>query len=109
MKFFIPNAKDDEQRDSIYSAIIKFAEEQTGWKVKSRKIYRIFYKHNGQRYENKVGEPEKINGVTMGETVFAILESSVTFFVCTPNRCVLRGFPILVGREEIMEIEDFET
>ena len=104
MKFFIPHAENKEQENSVYKATKKFAKETTGWDIKDRKIYHIRYRHNGKYYEAKVGEREEVGG----EEVIVILESEVTFLVCTANRGVVRGMPILVGREEIISITDFE-
>jgi len=39
--------------------------------------------------------------------LIAILESN-TFLLCTPNRGVLRGEPIMVGKREVDYITDFD-
>ena len=104
MKFFIPHAEDKVQEDSVYEATKKFAKETTGWDIKDRKIYYIKWRHGREDCEARVGETQ----MRTGETVMAILESNVTFLVCTPNRGVIRGMPILVGRKEVKLIEDFE-
>lgn len=104
MKFFLPPQKDEKLENEAYDAIKKFAKEITGWDITDRKIYHIKYRHEGKDYEAKIGERE----THQGEIVIAILESTVTFLVCTPNRGVIRGMPILVGREEIISITDFE-
>ena len=98
IKFFLPPQKDDKLENEAYDAIKKFAKETTGWDITDRKIYHIKYHHEGKDYEAKIGERE----TRQGETVIAILESTVTFFVCTPNRGVKRGMPMLVGKEEII-------
>ncbi|MGV8017875.1 MAG: hypothetical protein AB2L26_06780 [Ignavibacteria bacterium] len=108
MKFFIPGAKDENQQNEIYNAIIKFAEEQSGWKVTDRKIYSIKYKHDGNVYLDVVGKHEVKNGREDGEIVFAILKSEVTYLVCTPHRCVLGGVPIYVGENDVISVEDFD-
>ena len=113
MKYFLPPQKDEKLENKAYDAIKKFAKETTGWDITDRttgwditdrKIYHIKYRHEGKDYEAKIGERE----TRQGETVIAILESTVTFLVCTPNRGVKRGMPILVGKEEIISITDFE-
>ena len=43
----------------------------------------------------------------MNEEVVAILES-YTYLVCTYNRGVFRGEPVLVGKEEVKKIINFE-
>lgn len=105
MKFFIPNMQDKpEESEKIYKAIKDFAKETEGWDSTGRRIFRISYHHNGKLYNAEVG---KINNVNH-EPVVAILEST-TYLICTPNRGVIRGEPILVGSEEITSIEDFES
>jgi len=104
MKFFLPSQKDEKLENETYNAIKKFAKETTGWDITDRKIYHIKYRHEGKDYEAKIDERE----TRQGETVIAILESTITFLVCTTNRGVRRGMPILVGKEEIISITDFE-
>ena len=102
MKFFIPKAKDDVQAQEVWDAVKKFAEENLGWDVSDRRIFSIAYQKRGNDYYVEVGKPNPRNG----EIVIAILES-VTYLVCTPNRGVLRGMPILVGESELKDITDF--
>lgn len=104
MKFFIPDLKDSNKEQELYEIIKKFAKETTGWDIKDRKIYYMKWRHGREDCEARVGETQ----MQQGELVMAILESTVTFLVCTPNRGVFRGMPLLVGREEVECIEDFE-
>ena len=57
--------------------------------------------HSLRSYE--VGE----NADSNNETFIAIIESNA-YLICTPNREVLRGMPILVGANEARWVEDFE-
>ena len=50
----------------------------------------------------EVGKPDPRNG----ELVVAILES-IIYLVCTPNRGVLRGMPLLIAESELTDITDF--
>lgn len=103
MKFFIPHAKDKKQAEKVLRGIIKFAEKTIGWNVTNRRIFGLNYTHEGKKYYSEVGKlDDRVN-----EEVIAILES-YTYFVCTPNRGVLRGGPVLVGKEEVNRIIDFE-
>jgi len=43
-----------------------------------------------------------------GEQLVAILESNA-YLLCTMNRGVARGEPILVGKSEVVRIEDFNA
>ena len=101
-KFFIPKAKDDAQAQEVWKSVKKFAEETLDWEVSDRRIFSITYHKHGEDYCVEVGKPDPRNK----ELVIAILES-VTYLVCTPNRGVLRGMPILVGGSEVIDITDF--
>ena len=101
VKFFIPNAKDETQAEEIYQGIKKFAADQVSAPT-DRRIFRIEYQHDGKPSYAEVGKNDPVTK----ELVMAILEG-VPFMVCTPNRGVLRGIPVLVGKDEITDIQDF--
>ncbi len=102
IKFFIPKAKDDTQAQEVWKSVKKFAEETLDWEVSERRIFSITYHKHGKDYYVEVGKPDPRNG----ELVIAILES-ITYLVCTPNRGVIRGMPILIGQSELENITDF--
>ena len=104
MKFFVPFTKDDAQAEEVYGAIRKFNTEQTLGPITSRRIHSICFYHNGNNLTATVGETFE----PTGEPVAAILEGPI-YYVCTPNRGFMRGSPILVGREEIRTITDFDA
>jgi hypothetical protein len=104
VKFFVPHAKDEAQARRVYEASKKFCEDQTGWRILPKKISALRYLHDGREYLAAVGSSDYSEG-----EVLCIFESEVTFFVCTADRGVLRGFPILVGREEVSDIEYFDA
>jgi hypothetical protein len=99
--FFVPGADDPELAEQVWHSTRSFAEEQTGWEVSDRRIFRVEYRHNEQDLESQVGQPEPVTG----ELCVAIFESN-SFLVCTENRGVARGFPILIGTPE--RIVDFD-
>ena len=103
MQFFVPAAKDAEEAEQVWSATKKFAEENLGWPVTDRRIFSLTYEQGGKEFHCEVGQPDPRNG----EVVLIILEST-TYLVCTANRGVIRGEPILVGAEDARRIEDFE-
>lgn len=103
MKFFIPFATDDKQAENVWAATKKFAEENLQWKITDRRIFSIKYTHEGKSYYSEVGKQD----LRTGEVVIAILEST-TFLVCTPNRGVARGEPMLVGINEVESVINFE-
>jgi hypothetical protein len=108
MRFFIPHAKDTEEENKVYESIKKFAKENTAWNIGDRRIFSIDYNHDGKRYYAEVGKVENL----IGEEVIAILESgysnTIVYLVCTPNRGVVRGMPILVGSESVYSMVDFD-
>jgi len=108
MKFFLPHAKNKEQAEKNYEAIKRFAKDTLGWNVKDRRIFRIKYTHDGKNHYAEVGKTEQIEG----EEVIAILESgysdTIVYLICTPNRGVVRGMPILVGENEAYSVVDFD-
>ena len=73
----------------------------------------MLYRHEGKSYDVEVGKPDP----RIGEVVIAILETVKTqedtlpprpYLICTPNRGVMRGEPILIGRDEVLYATDFE-
>ena len=103
MKFFIPKAKDSKHAQEIYNKAKKFCEYQNGWKIRDTKIYVLRYRHNGLEHIAQVGTLDYTNGL-----VVCIFESEVTYLVCTPYRGVVKGHPMLVGRNEVSDIEYFD-
>lgn len=74
MKFFIPAAADDEQAESVYNSIKKFASETTGWKIEDKRIFNIAYYHDGNKYYAEVGKVEDL----ISDLVIAILELAIS-------------------------------
>lgn len=105
MEFFVPEAESPERAVEAWEATRKFAQDTLGWEVGDRRIFRLDYRHGGKSMVAEVGKPDPFIGE---EPIMAILESNA-FLVCTPNRGVLRGMPILVGIEEILKVTDFDS
>ena len=101
-RFFVPGAKDQAEAESVWEATRAFAREQLTWEVSDRRIFQINYQHDGKPYVAEVG----VSDPQTGERVLVILESDA-YLVCTANRGVAGGQPILVGRHEVRTIEDF--
>ena len=108
--FFIPFDKVDDDEDhlekmakNLWDATWKWAQETTGWEVSDRRIFSIKYRHEGRMYYAEVGLPDP----RVEEKVLVILESN-TFLVCTYNRGVRRGGPVLVGKDEATEVTYFK-
>lgn len=92
-KFFLPHATDANEAESVVASTIKFMAEQ-GYQVTDRRFYSVTYTHDGQKYHDVVGKECRL----VGEEVLIILDGGGMFLACTPNRGVLRGNPVLVGK-----------
>jgi len=104
MKFFVPNENDPERAEELYQAIKKFVAETKGVAIGDRRIRSITFRDGGYIVQALVGRPEP----SKGGIVIAILESE-SYLVCTPDRGVLRGEPVMVGKHEVTDSEDFES
>ena len=106
MKFFIPEAKDAAEAEAVYEGLRKFNAEQMSATLSARRIYSVRGTHNAKRFTATVGQSFE----RLQEPVIAILfdEGRKLYFICTPNRGVLRGEPYLSGSNEIDLSEDFE-
>ncbi len=102
MKFFVPSVANEKEAEDLYQATKKFAAENC-WPVTDRRIQTIGFRDKGRLVTAEVGKVEPITG----ETVVAIFESR-SYLVCTPNRGVLRGMPILVGKHEVSSVTVFD-
>ncbi len=102
-RFFVPAATDAAQAERVREAVIMFTKQTTGWDCSNRRIFRIKYRHEGKNYFAQVGE----RCPRVGELVVMILDSK-TYLVCTQHRGVAGGQPVIVGKDEVYEIEDFE-
>jgi len=92
VKFFIPHAKDKKEAEKVFQGIKKFTKKSVGWDATDRRIFSLTYLHDRKKYHSEVGKPDD----RVNEEVVAILES------------VIRGEPVLVGKEEVKRIIDFE-
>jgi len=111
--FFIPGVKEEDKAEAIRVATVKFAEHNGFDDVTDRRIFKLAYRHNGLDYVAQVGLPESIekDGRPMppgDEIVTVILETSILYLVCTMNRGVARGTPIIVGKHDAYSVEDFD-
>ena len=103
MKFFIPGKTDEKEALALYKAIKAFAMDQMNREISEKRIFRLSYVHGGIPGIAEVGKPDP----DTGEIIFAILESD-PYLVCTPNRGVARGMPLLVGVSEVRSIIEFD-
>lgn len=103
MEFFIPFAEDDAQAERVISATSKF----TNHAIPSPRIYSIEYEHHGKRMRARVGEDPDSYYQEIGP-VICILGDDNLLAVCTRDRGVARGEPILVGRQSVFSINYFD-
>jgi hypothetical protein len=100
--FFVPFAETPEMAEEVYASVKAFMLE-VAFRPTERRIYRVDYRHNGRDYVSIVGEQEP-----EGEPVIAIFEAfnpGPVYMICTANRGVLTGGPILAGH--IHSVTDF--
>jgi hypothetical protein len=106
MKFFIPHAKDAAEAESVLSNIAKFV--NTTVPPIGQRIFKLRYTHNGQEMIAEVGKPANSYYREGEQEVIAIIGED-PIMVCLPNRGVIRGGPILVGKDSVIERVFFEA
>ncbi|TGS95267.1 hypothetical protein EN814_16320 [Mesorhizobium sp. M2D.F.Ca.ET.171.01.1.1] len=87
--FFVPAATSDQQAKAVLEAVAKFNHLEN-----PNCFYSISYTQNSKREVAVVGEHHVVNG----EVVIFILKAadgSGPYLICTENRGVARGGPIL--------------
>jgi hypothetical protein len=119
-EFFIPYIPDPAKAEELWRAV-KNANE-AGWApFTDYRIFRIEYVHGGESMDAQVGEPHAFghpltfdydpdyDDPKAGEFVVAIFEKAGgPYVVCTNNRGVVSGGPILVGLEEARRVIYFD-
>jgi len=106
MRFFVPPTTDPAVAEQAYDGIRSFARESMGWDVLDRRIYEIKFRDRSGVLTARVGEVLDLRGER--GLVVAILQSN-TYLICTPERGVMRGIPIMVGANEVEGVTDFEA
>lgn len=103
MKFFIPYTETTDQAMKILNALKALA-SSTGWAVEDKYVRRLEWEREAKTYTAEVGEKE----TRVGEEVVAILEASA-YLVYTPSMGVVKGMPLIVGKNEVKSIEYFDA
>lgn len=108
--FHIPEAENFDEAEDVYEATAKFVEQQRGSVAREPRIGRISY-YDGdkdQTYDVSIGDSVP----RVGEPAIAIYESEDdrfdVYYICTPHRAVIEGVPIMVGRNDVRDIEHFD-
>jgi hypothetical protein len=93
MKFFIPAAEDEKQAERVYISIAKFVQAP----ILKNRIYKLSWIHNGKQMNCEIGKNIVGDSRFNQEPVVAIFDCGDLYKICTANRGVIRGEPILAG------------
>lgn len=105
MKFFIPGAASDVERERVYEAVKMHLAQELGASLSNRRIRSLQYVHNGKNYSAVVGENDSGGLGVVTAILLDIIRS--LYLVCTPYRGVISGSPILVGEHDVQAVADF--
>lgn len=92
--FFIPAASDPEEAERVYEATRK----HVGGLESSPRIRALSWYHDGQMRSAEVGKPMPEYYAAGGEPVVAIFDGGAVYLVCSANRGVIRGGPVMAGK-----------
>jgi len=105
IKFFVPELNGvKEKGEELYQSIRRFAEQRGT--VEERRIRSITFRDRIDKrrpVKATVGSPDPLEG----DLVFAILEST-DYFICTTNRGVRKGDPLMINKTDVSDVEEFE-
>ena len=106
MEFFVPPASGPEEAESVLAAVAAFVGATVP--PPDRRIRKLVFAHNGQRFTVEVGKPIPPYYREGDQEVVCILGSD-PLMVCLPTRGVLRGDPILVGASTVHRVDYFSA
>jgi hypothetical protein len=106
MDFFLPHHEGSpEDMEKAYQSIRTSIEKQMG-PLRSKRYYRISYRHNSKDMVATVGERDD----HIGDRIIAIFRGAgegSPYYICTISRGVLRGGPILASSDaKAIEFQD---
>ena len=105
--FFVPTFAGEptspEMAEERYAAVKRSAHRTTGWRPTERRIFRIRYVQNGGEQAAEIGSRDN----PVGEVCVAILETPECYLLCTENRGVSRGMPVILGKPHT--VVDFDV
>ncbi len=102
VKFYLPGIT-ESKTSMIHLALQQSAQEIT-LQTTDRKIHRVLYRRNGKLFNMQVGKPDAVRG----EMVIAIIEGYTVFVVFTPSRGITKNTPYIIGKNEVLAVEEFE-
>jgi hypothetical protein len=103
MEFWLPHSQSPDQAETVYATIKEWVRTQAFPPADDR-IESVAYTHDGKHYIATVGQRDNL----VGEEVIAIfrpMSEQQPWMVCTPNRGVARGAPVLVRPTNIVWFE----
>ncbi len=112
--FFVPYVNDPDKAEKAWRGIKALLEDRHGWAaITDCRIFRLEYSDKGAQELAQVGEPHRYGhpdtwehetrseDTRPRESVLAIFENrGGPYLVCTHNRGVVHGRPILIGIDE---------
>lgn len=104
MKFFFPDAVDDDQAERVLAATARFNHREVP--PPHERLRSLTYKHNGETYFAEVGKPVHDYYRATGP-VLAIFAGN-PLLICLLDRGVRRGEPIYVNARAVIDSEFFE-
>jgi hypothetical protein len=104
MEFTVPAASSLDQALDVFNNTKRFMNDKGFYPV-NKAVQHIEYTHDNKR---EVAEVNEFATITK-ERVIIIFECKNLFLICTRDRGVLRGDPILVGRDEIDKVIYFDS
>ncbi len=103
MKFFIPNTKKAEH-EAVYTDLAATLKDQLRITITNRKIFSISYTHDKREWYAEVG---KLDQMGKKNEIVAIFEAN-PYIVFTKTKDGSRGITILVSKDEVHDVKDFE-
>lgn len=103
-KFFVPGTKGNQEAEHLRDGVIAGLRDQGLAPIPTSRVFRLAYVHDGKNYLAEVGKQDPSEGIIV--LIFEG-EGRGLYFVCTPDRGVLRGSPILVGHGDVTRVEEF--
>jgi len=104
MTFFVPSTKDEAEAEKVYDILRRKLAAQHRYEASPDRIYELEYEETGHRSVLTVGKSD----FTLGEVVVAIFRADDRYLVCTPNRGLLKGQPMVVGDWLVLRTEAFD-
>jgi hypothetical protein len=105
MRFTIKGFKDSDQ-ERIYQGIAKFVQQASPTPITNKRVWSIDCELDGKHQTLRVTDSS-----ILGEDVICIFETERNgpFLICTDNRGVTRGMPIMIGKDKVHAVYCFDA